>query len=790
MPSGSSAAGALGILGGSGITGLPEFELVREHRFPTPYGPTSAPILEGRLFGERVLFLERHGQGHRIAPHEVNYRANISALKVLGATQLVSLSAVGSLREDIHPGDVVVVDQYIDLTRKRSNTFFEGGAVAHVSFAEPTCLALASACAEALRMSPSPTRVHGKGTYICIEGPQFSTRAESLFYRSIGASVIGMTALPEAKLAREVELPYVTIAFATDFDAWHETEAAVSVDAVLAVLEKNRARIPEFLKELLPQLPDPTKSPAYTALASALIGTARAQLTETLSWLRPHTARPITVRPSAAPGAGASVAPSVRPSVLPGPTNGTGRASVAPNSVAPNSVAPNSVAPNSVAPNSVAPNSAGVAPSRISSPPTNGAPSDPSALRSAAVPEFMAPAPPRSPVESERETWTGSAPAPNPKIASTPASVGPSVAPVAAPSAIHATATATATASKPTPEVSLASNPLNPLGGASVSDSPALHSSSAKTESRTMNSQNPVLIIGSMALDDLHLPSGTFTDVVGGAATFAAVSSALFSPARVVAVVGADFPEAVIGELQRRNVETQGIVRLPGKTFKWAGRYAENLSSRETLDTQLNVFADFRPVLPEAYRKSRYVLLGNIHPSLQLEVLDQLEPGAFVAADTMNFWITGERALLGKLLARIDCLIINDEELRELSGIHNLRKAAAAVLAMGPKQLLVKKGEHGALLFDGTRISFVPAYPLELETDPTGAGDAFAGALLGRLAEIGRSDATALREAMSWAATVASFCVEGVGLNRLSEIKRADVEGRLHELAEMTNLAR
>lgn len=304
----------------------------------------------------------------------------------------------------------------------------------------------------------------------------------------------------------------------------------------------------------------------------------------------------------------------------------------------------------------------------------------------------------------------------------------------------------------------------------------------------TSSQSAPVLVIGSMALDDLVLPTGAYPNVVGGAATFASVAAALFSPARIVAVVGDDFPAPVLSELERRGVETSGIVRLPGKTFKWVGKYADDLASRETLDTQLNVFADFRPVLPDEYKKSRFVLLGNIHPSLQLEVLDQLDPGAFVAADTMNFWINGERATLDRLLRRIDCLIINDEELRLLAGTHNIRRAAQAVLEMGPKKLIVKKGEHGALLFTGDRISFVPAYPLEVEVDPTGAGDSFAGALLGRLAQIGSSTDQALRTALPYATAVASFCVEGVGLNRLSEIKSTDIDARLGELARLVRL--
>lgn len=303
-----------------------------------------------------------------------------------------------------------------------------------------------------------------------------------------------------------------------------------------------------------------------------------------------------------------------------------------------------------------------------------------------------------------------------------------------------------------------------------------------------MQSTSPVLVIGSMALDDLHLPSGSFENVVGGAATFASVAASLFTKAQMVGVIGQDFPEATLEELRSRGIDSAGVVRQPGKTFKWVGKYADNLASRETLDTQLNVFADFRPVLPEAYRESPYVLLGNIHPALQLDVLSQLKSPRMVAADTMNFWISGERPLLEQLLKKIDCLIINDEELRQLADTHNIRKAAQKVMAMGPRQLIVKKGEHGALLFADNQIAFTPAYPLETEVDPTGAGDSFAGALLGRLAETNESSGRGLREALVYATAVASFCVEGVGLERLKSISLAEVKARIAELHKLVQL--
>lgn len=307
-----------------------------------------------------------------------------------------------------------------------------------------------------------------------------------------------------------------------------------------------------------------------------------------------------------------------------------------------------------------------------------------------------------------------------------------------------------------------------------------------------MNAKAPqqVLIVGSMAFDDLILPSGEHKDVVGGSATYAAMATTLFAPARIVAVVGEDFPASTMKQLDERGADTRGVEKAPGKTFRWAGRYSENLASRETLKTELNVFADFQPKLPAAYVDSPFVLLGNIQPDLQSKVLDQIDNPKFVAADTMNFWIEGERPALLKVLSRIDALVINDEELRQLAEEHNIRRAAAAVRAMGPSLLIVKRGEYGAMLFDDDGIFFVPAFPLEDEMDPTGAGDTFAGALLGRLAQYGEVTGSSLRRALMTAATVASFCVEGVGNSQLKTLDVKGIEQRLEELRSIAHLER
>ena len=298
---------------------------------------------------------------------------------------------------------------------------------------------------------------------------------------------------------------------------------------------------------------------------------------------------------------------------------------------------------------------------------------------------------------------------------------------------------------------------------------------------------DPVLIVGSMAFDDLELPTENAKDVIGGSATYSAIAATLFAPVRVVAVVGTDFPDTAVSDLEGRGVDVSGIERANGKTFRWAGRYAKNLASRTTLDTQLNVFADFRPKLPEAFRESAWVLLGNIHPALQLEVLAQARAPKFVAADTMNFWISGEKKTLAELLAKVDTLVINDEELRELAEEHNVKRAARAVMAMGPKRLVVKRGEYGAMLFDEHGVFFAPAYPLEDEIDPTGAGDTFAGALVGYLAREGRIDEGTLRHGLMLAATVASFSVEGVGTRRIAALTRDDVARRLAELRQLVH---
>jgi 5'-methylthioadenosine phosphorylase len=259
----------LAIIGGSGLYDIPGLTDVAEVRVETPFGPPSDAIVRGRLKETTLLFLPRHARGHRIPPHRIDARANICALKKLGATHVVSISAVGSMKEGIAPGDFVVVDQFIDLTKGRVSTFFGDGLVGHVAFADPICADLATALGSAAERAGA--KVHRGGTYVCIEGPQFSTRAESQLYRSWGVSVIGMTAMPEAKLAREAELPYALLALATDYDCWHQAEEDVTVEAVLKVMGENVARARRAVGEIATSLPDPRTSRATGALASALM---------------------------------------------------------------------------------------------------------------------------------------------------------------------------------------------------------------------------------------------------------------------------------------------------------------------------------------------------------------------------------------------------------------------------------------------------------------------------------------------------------------------------------------
>ncbi len=259
----------IGIIGGSGLYEMEGLEDVREIKVETPFGPPSDAYITGKLGSARLVFLPRHGRGHRLSPTDINYRANIYGMKKLGVEWIISVSAVGSMKEEIRPGDVVIVDQFFDRTTRRVSTFFSSGIVGHVEFAEPVCARLAEVLHEASLKAGAT--VHRGGTYVCIEGPQFSTRAESLIYRSWGVDVIGMTNIPEAKLAREAEICYSTVALSTDYDCWHETEESVTVDMILTTLKKNVSLAKQIIKNAIPMITHPRDCKCARALEYAIV---------------------------------------------------------------------------------------------------------------------------------------------------------------------------------------------------------------------------------------------------------------------------------------------------------------------------------------------------------------------------------------------------------------------------------------------------------------------------------------------------------------------------------------
>lgn len=261
--------GKIGVIGGSGLYAMAGLEQVREVRVDTPFGEPSDTYVLGTLHGRDMVFLPRHGRGHRIPPSAINFRANLYGLKALGVEWVIAVSAVGSMREAIRPGDLVIPDQFFDRTRTRVSTFFDQDVVVHVTFADPVCGVLARALHQAAAQTAAT--VHFGGTYVCIEGPQFSTRAESNIYRQWGVDVIGMTNLPEARLAREAELCYATLALATDYDCWHESAADVDIGAILAILQRNVQLAQEVIARTVPQVNSPRTCPCSSALQAAII---------------------------------------------------------------------------------------------------------------------------------------------------------------------------------------------------------------------------------------------------------------------------------------------------------------------------------------------------------------------------------------------------------------------------------------------------------------------------------------------------------------------------------------
>jgi sugar/nucleoside kinase (ribokinase family) len=296
----------------------------------------------------------------------------------------------------------------------------------------------------------------------------------------------------------------------------------------------------------------------------------------------------------------------------------------------------------------------------------------------------------------------------------------------------------------------------------------------------------PVLIVGSVALDAVRTPFGEVKEALGGAASYASVSASFFSPVRMVAVVGEDFPEAHVAEFARRGVDVRGLQRAAGSTFRWAGYYEYDLNQAHTTATELNVFEAFRPELPEDYRHTPYVFLANIDPELQLSVLNQIRRPRLVACDTMNYWIASKREKVLEVLARVDVALMNDAEARQLCGESNLIAAARQILNYGPGTVIIKKGEHGSLMLSQDAFFSAPGYPLEEVRDPTGAGDTFAGGLIGYLARCDNGDAGAMRRAIVSGSVMASFTVEGFSLQRLLHLQPEEIAERYHEIGAMT----
>lgn len=296
-----------------------------------------------------------------------------------------------------------------------------------------------------------------------------------------------------------------------------------------------------------------------------------------------------------------------------------------------------------------------------------------------------------------------------------------------------------------------------------------------------------VLIVGSIALDSIETPAGKADEVLGGAATYSSVAAGFFTRVQVVGVVGEDFPKRHENVFKHKKIDTAGLVRLPGKTFRWAGKYHIDLNQRETLRTELNVFEKFAPVLPESYRKTKYIFLANIHPALQLRVLHQVTKPGLVVADTMNLWINTARKDLDRLIKQVDILMLNDEEARMITGEHQLARAGRRLLNLGLIAAVIKRGEHGATVFHREGVFFAPAYPLEDVKDPTGAGDTFAGGFIGHLAKTGKHDFNTIKRASIYGSVLASFAVQEFSLKRLLQIKQSDISKRYREFHKLVS---
>ncbi|MBL8987082.1 MAG: PfkB family carbohydrate kinase [Gemmatimonadales bacterium] len=298
----------------------------------------------------------------------------------------------------------------------------------------------------------------------------------------------------------------------------------------------------------------------------------------------------------------------------------------------------------------------------------------------------------------------------------------------------------------------------------------------------------PLMVVGSVALDSVYTPFGETADALGGSAVYFSVAASLLSKVKVVGVIGGDYPTGQLDRLASRGIDWSGVERAEGESFRWKGKYSYDLQSRETLETRLGVFATFRPKLPTDWRDTKYLFLGNIDPELQLNVLEQVQSPRLVVCDTMNYWIQGKRPELLKLLERVDILLVNDGEARELSGNWNIHKAGRWILDHGPKRVVIKQGEYGALLVEPNRTFYAPAFPLEEVFDPTGAGDAFAGGFMGYLARVDSVAPEQLRRAMIYGAAMGSFAVQGFGIKGFEGVDYDSIQRRVQAFVDLTHV--
>ena len=297
-----------------------------------------------------------------------------------------------------------------------------------------------------------------------------------------------------------------------------------------------------------------------------------------------------------------------------------------------------------------------------------------------------------------------------------------------------------------------------------------------------------LLVVGSIALDSIFTPFGETADALGGSAVYFSVAGSLLHPVQVVGVVGSDYPQEELRGLASRGIDWSGVEQAPGESFRWKGKYSYDLQSRETLETRLGVFANFQPRLPQAFRAARYLFLGNIDPELQLGVLEQVQRPELVVCDTMNYWIQSKKPALMQLLSRVDVLMVNDSEARELSCDWNIHRAGRWILSHGPTRVVIKQGEHGALLIESKRTFYVPAYPLENVFDPTGAGDAFAGGFMAYLARTGSVTEDNVRRAMVYGAAMGSYAVEQFGIRGFDRVTVKDLDRRVRAFQDLTHV--